>query len=134
MKSREALLRACTFDVAEKRRKLADLEAMIQEFGRMAQDLEQQIDAEHLRTGIRDQGHFAYSSFAKAARKRCDNLYVSVLDLERKLDVARGDLAGAEEELKRLHAAADRTEEERPKSRRGARTRMSSFRPSSRSM
>lgn len=118
MKSRDALVRAASFDLAEKRRKLSDIDQMIGEFRRIAADLEQQIEAEHVRTGVREPQHFAYSSFAKAARKRSDNLLVSVEDLEVKRSVALTDLTAAEEELKRLQLAGERAAEDRPAGRR----------------
>jgi len=118
MKSRDALVRAGSFDLAEKRRKLSDIDGMIAEFRRMAADLEQQIEAEHVRTGVRESTHFAYSSFAKAARKRCDNLLVSVKDLEVKREAAEAEAAAAEEELKRLQLAGERAGDERPAGRR----------------
>jgi len=118
MKSRDALVRAGSFDLAEKRRKLTDIEAMIAEFRRMAADLEQQIEAEHMRTGVREPTHFAYSSFAKAARKRCDNLMVTVADLEAKRDAAQAEVTASEAELKRLQMAGERAAEERPAGRR----------------
>ncbi len=124
MKSREALIRAATFDLAEKRRKVGDIDGMIAEFRRMAQDLEQQIEAEHVRTGVRDVTHFAYSSFAKAARKRCENLVVTIADLQGKREAATLDAASAEDELKRVQLAADRANEERPSAgRRASRNR-----------
>ena len=125
MKSREALIRAATFDLAEKRRKLSDIDAMAAEFRRMAQDLEQQIEAEHVRTGVREVNHFAYSSFAKAARKRCDNLQVTIADLAAKREPADRDVANAEDELKRVQMASDRANEERPSAgRRASRNRL----------
>lgn len=114
MKSREALGRAAAFDLAEKRRKLLDMESLAGEFRRMAQDLEQQIEAEHIRTGVRDTHHFAYSSFAKAARKRRDNLLDTIADLEGKRASAAADVEAAEAELKRVHLANQRAGEERP--------------------
>ena len=118
MKSRDALIRAASFDLAEKRRKLSDIDAMISEFRRMAADLDQQIEAEHARTGVREPGHFAYSSFAKAARKRCDNLMVSVADLQLKREAAEAELTIAEGELKRLELAGERALEDRNAGRR----------------
>ena len=105
MKSRDALIRASTFDLAEKRRKLTDLDGMMAEFRRMALDLEQQIEAEHVRTGVREPTHFAYSSFAKAARKRCDNLIESAADLARKREAAAADVTAAEDDVKRMQLA-----------------------------
>ena len=124
MKSRDALIRASTFDLAEKRRKLTDLDGMMAEFRRMALDLEQQIEAEHVRTGVRDPNHFAYSSFAKAARKRCDNLLESAADLARKRETAAVDVTTAEDDVKRMQLAGERANEERPSAgRRPSRSR-----------
>jgi flagellar protein FliJ len=134
MKSREALIRAATFDLAEKRRKLNDIDAMIGEFRRMAHDLEQQIEAEQVRTGVRDTQHFAYSSFAKAARKRCDNLQVTMADLTAKREPAVSEVTNAEDELKRVQLASDRANEERPSAgRRPSRNRSIGFVTPSRS-
>lgn len=118
MKSRDALVRAGSFALTEKRRKLTDIEGMIAEFRRMAADLEQQIEAEHMRTGVREPSHFAYSSFAKAARKRCDNLMVTVADLEAKREAAQAEVLVSDAELKRLQMAGERAGEDRPAGRR----------------
>ena len=46
MKSRETLIRLKKFQVDEKRRKVAQIEAMIAEFERIATDLDREIKAE----------------------------------------------------------------------------------------
>ena len=74
MKSRENLVRLKQFQVNEKRRQLMQLDMMIAEFDRMAAELEIQIGAEEKKAGITDINHFAYPTFAKAARLRRDNL------------------------------------------------------------
>ena len=74
MKSRENLVRLKQFQVNEKRRQLLQLDMMIAEFERMAGELEVQIAAEEKKAGITDINHFAYPTFAKAARLRRDNL------------------------------------------------------------
>ena len=81
MKSRDNLVRLKEFQVADKRRQLAQLEMRIAEFDRMAAELDAQIGAEERKAGITDQGHFAYPTFAKAARLRRDNLKNSQQDL-----------------------------------------------------
>jgi len=85
MRSREAALRLKRFEAEEKARKVASLEQMIQEFEQMAVDLERQVRAEEERTGIADRAHFAYSTFAKAANLRRDNLLTSIAGLKAKL-------------------------------------------------
>ena len=75
MKSRaESLIRLKKFQVDEKRRQVAQIEMMIADFERMASELDQQIEIEQQKTGISDVAHFAYSTFAKAAIARRDNL------------------------------------------------------------
>jgi flagellar export protein FliJ len=99
MKSRESLVRLKQFQVNEKRRQLAQLDAMIAEFDRMAGDLELQITAEEKKAGITDISHFAYPTFAKAARQRRDNLRDSQADLAKQRSTAETLLAEAEAEL-----------------------------------
>ena len=99
MKSRETALRAKRFEVDEKARKAADLEMMVREFENMANDLNRQIQAEEDRTGIKDPAHFSYSTFAKSARQRRDNLVASVQELRVKLEAAQKERDEAEEQL-----------------------------------
>ena len=68
MKSRESLVRLKGFQVTEKRRQLQQLQSMMSEFERMAKELEAQIGIEEKKSGITDPNHFAYPTFAKAAR------------------------------------------------------------------
>ncbi len=108
MKSRESVARLKRFQVEEKRRHVQQIEGMIAEFERMSADLAAQIKAEQERTGIHDTKHYAYSTFAKAAAQRRDNLEASIGELRIQLDVAAVALDGAEEELAKLEALAER--------------------------
>lgn len=99
MKSRDTLMRLKRFQVEEKRRRVAQIEAMIGEFSRMASDLDREIAAEEHRTGISDCLHFAYSTYARAARNRRDNLRHSAEELRTQLAEASADLAEVTEEL-----------------------------------
>ena len=103
MKSRsESLIRLKKFQVDEKRRQVAQIEMMIADFERMASELDQQIEIEHTKTGISDVAHFAYSTFAKAALTRRDNLLNSASDMRGKLEAAQDGLAEALEDLKKV--------------------------------
>ena len=64
MKSRDTLIRLKRFHVDEKRRQVAQIEAMIADFQRMASDLDREISVEQTRAGIDDPGHFAYPTYA----------------------------------------------------------------------
>ena len=111
MKSRDAVSRLKRFEVEEKRRKVAEIEAMIGDFNQMAQDLDRQIAVEQERAGVSDTNHYAYPTFAKAAIQRRDNLLASAADLEAKLSAARETLAEAFEELKRIELLEERDAE-----------------------
>jgi len=103
LKSRsESLIRLKKFQVDEKRRQVAQIEMMINDFERMASELDQQIEIEHTKTGISDVAHFAYSTFAKAALTRRDNLLNSANDMKGKLEAAQDGLAEALEDLKKV--------------------------------
>jgi flagellar export protein FliJ len=108
MKSRETLIRLKRFQVDEKRRQVVQLETMIAEFERMAKELDNQIQVEQNRTGIKDVTHFAYPTFAKAAMARRDNLVSSAADLKGQLDDARAALAAAFEDLKKVELLEER--------------------------
>lgn len=99
MKPRENLVRLKQFQVNEKRRQLTQLDMMIAEFDRMAAELDVQIAAEERKAGITDVNHFAYPTFAKAARLRRDNLKNSQSDLVHQKQTAESLLAEAEAEL-----------------------------------
>jgi len=108
MKARENLVRLRQFQVNEKRRQLTQLDTMIAEFDRMAGELDVQIAAEEKKAGITDIGHFAYPTFAKAARQRRDNLKNSQNDLVRQRSVAEAILAEAQAELSKAELLESR--------------------------
>ncbi|MFT4078519.1 flagellar export protein FliJ [Rhodomicrobium lacus] len=95
------------FEYEEKRQQVSDLELMIADFARMANDLEQQIKIEQQTSGISDVNHFAYPTFARAAMTRRDNLRSSIAELEKRLDRARQEALDAFEQLKLSEAAGD---------------------------
>ncbi len=108
MKSRDAILRLKRFQVEESRRRVAQLETMIAEFSRMALELNREITNEETRTGNTDPAHFAYSTYARAARARRDNLKNSATDLGSQLEEAKGRQAEAQEELNKAQGLENR--------------------------
>ncbi len=111
MKSRESFIRLKRFQVDEKRRQVVQIETMMAEFERMAAELDEQIVAEQERVGITDVTHFAYPTFAKAARTRRDNLMASRDDLKTQLAAAQDQMAEAVEELKKVELLHERDQE-----------------------
>jgi flagellar export protein FliJ len=135
MKSRDTLIRLKKFQADEKRRRVVQIEAMIADFERMANDLDREIQNEERRAGINDPGHFAYPTYAKAARNRRDNLQTSAGELKGQLEAARAELEAAFEDLKKVEILQDREREaeraeelrreQREMDRVGARMRLS---------
>jgi flagellar export protein FliJ len=101
MRSRDSLIRLHRFQVDEKRRQVVEIETMIAEFRRKEAELEQQILSEQERAGVSDVGHYAYPTFAKAARDRRENLLKSIDGLTAQLETAKDSLAEAFTELKK---------------------------------
>ena len=108
MKSRETLIRLRKFQLDEKRRKVAQIEAMVAEFERMVVDLDREIQAEQDRAGIHDPTHFAYPTYAKAAIQRRENLRRSADELKTQVDEAKAALGEAFEELKKVELLDER--------------------------
>jgi flagellar FliJ protein len=108
MKSRNTLIRLKRFQLNEKRRKVAQIEAMIADFQRMASDLEREIVAEQERVGIHDPTHFAYPTYAKAAIARRENLKRSIDELAAQLDDAKAALQESFDELKKVELLDER--------------------------
>ncbi|MFZ0259494.1 MAG: flagellar export protein FliJ [Pseudolabrys sp.] len=108
MKSRDTLIRLKKFQVDEKRRKVAQIEAMIAEFDRIAGELEREIKVEQDRAGIHDPAHFAYPTYAKAATARRENLRQSTVELRVQLEDAKSALGEAFEELKKVEMLDER--------------------------
>ena len=101
MKSRESLIRLNRFQVDERRRQVAELETMLEEFRRREHDLDQQVQAEQEKAGISDIAHYAYPMFAKSMRDRRENILQSINDVSLQLETAKDDLASAYRELKK---------------------------------
>src|SRR3974390_883295 len=102
MKSRETLIRLKKFQVDEKRRKVAQIEAMIAEFDRIATELDREIKHEQDGAGIHDPAHFAYPTYAKAAIGRRENLKRSIHELRIQLEDAKSALGEAFDDLKKV--------------------------------
>lgn len=99
MKSRDTLVRLKRFQAEEKRRRVVQLNAMIGEFTRMANELDREIGQEERRANIDDPSHFAYPTYARAARTRRDNIFASITELRGQLEEAETQFKEASEDL-----------------------------------
>ena len=110
MKARESALTLKRFEADEKARKVADLEHMVREFEDMAAALHGQVSAEENRSGIKDPAHFAYSTFAKSASLRRDNLRTSADGLRAKFEATQREIAEALEQVARAETSETHAE------------------------
>ncbi|BDV34214.1 MULTISPECIES: flagellar export protein FliJ [Methylocystis] len=99
MKSRDTLVRLKRFQAEEKRRRVLQLNTMISEFTRMSNELDREISTEEQRANISDPSHFAYPTYARAARGRRDNIMASINELRGQLAEAEAQLKDANDEL-----------------------------------
>ena len=104
MKLQETLVRLKRFQVDEKRRRVAQIESMVADFSKIARELEHEITVEEQRAGIFDTSHFAYPTYARAARARRDNLKRSAEELMSQLEDARSRLDEAIADLDKAQA------------------------------
>lgn len=111
MKPRDNLIRAKQFQLEDARRRLAQIEVMVGELMRMAGELDQQIDVEEKKSGVTDPEHFAYPTFARAARQRRDNLLASIDGLAGQRAQAADAVAAAETDLATVVQKAERADE-----------------------
>jgi len=109
MRPRGNLVGLKQFQMNEKRRQLLQLDITIADFDRMGRELDVQINAEERKTGISDINHFAYPTFAKAARLRRDNLKNSQSDLLRQRTAVEALIAEAEAELSKAQMLQSRS-------------------------
>ena len=108
MRPRDTMLRLHRFRTEEKRRQVADIESMINDFMRKYDDLDAAVKFEESRNGVSDPSHFNYSLQAKAARARRDNLMKSIAELKDQLTDARAALDETEQELRRAELLVEK--------------------------
>jgi len=88
----ERLRRSREFEVNQSRLRANQIETMIDQFDRICVDLGQQINAEETRARISNPTHFAYPTYAKAARERRAKLQRSADALRIELDKLRYEI------------------------------------------
>ena len=83
------------FNLSQWRLRAIQIETMIAQFNQICTDLTQQIKDEEARVRIFDQAHFAYPTYAKAARERREKIERSTGALKAELDKLQSKLLGA---------------------------------------
>jgi len=107
MKPRESIIQAKEFQAAALRRQLSQFERMLADLEVIRCELGKQIEAEERRTGIADPSNYAYSTVARAARERRNNLTNTISDLSSRRTAALEELSEIESFFEALSSAGD---------------------------
>ncbi len=101
MKGLAALIRLHTWRLDEKRRELADLQRLEDQFLEDGRRLEAEVAAEQEFAKTSDSGSFSYGGFAVGVIERRKRIEASVAEVRRRIDDKRAEVADAFQELKR---------------------------------
>ena len=93
--NQEHLRRSNEFEVAQNRLRASQIETMIAEFERICIDLGHEIESDEKRARISDPTHFAYPTYAKAARERRAKVQRSADALRMELERLRFEANGS---------------------------------------
>lgn len=114
MKGLAALIRLYRWRLDEKRRELADLQRLEDQFLDDARRLEAEVAAEQEFAKTSDTGSFSYGGFAIGVIERRKRIEASIAEVRQRIDDKRGEVAEAFQELKRYEITqAERLKRER---------------------
>ncbi len=108
------LIRLRTFELDQKRRRLAELEGMKARLEAAVDDLVDTVVKEQSIAARDEEVTFAYGAFAKAAIVRRKSLEASIAEVAQQVEAAADEVAIAYQDLKKLEVAqANRVARER---------------------
>lgn len=110
MKAIQGMIRLHRWQADEKRRELAELEAMRDDLLMRRATLEAEIKSEQSQAQ-EAVVQFAYASYLRSALSRRETLGHSIAEIERNLEIKREELAEAVRDLKKFETAAARRAE-----------------------
>ncbi|HEY8353048.1 MAG TPA: flagellar FliJ family protein [Sphingomonadales bacterium] len=110
MKAIQGMIRLHRWQADEKRRELAELEAMRDDLLARRAALEEEIRSEQSQAQ-EAVVQFAYASYIRSALARRETLGHSIAEVERNLEIKREELAEAVRDLKKFETAAARRAE-----------------------
>lgn len=107
MKGLPTLIRVRTWELEEKRRKLADLEALSAQLDEAVARLDDEVKMEQTIAASSSEVNFAYAPYAAAAIERRRTLQASAEDVKRQIAAAAEEVTAAYQELKKYEVAQD---------------------------
>jgi prefoldin subunit 5 len=107
MKSREGLVRLHRFRVEEIRKRLKSLDDMRADLRKKMTDLELMVQEEQRRAANSDLGRLAFPTFARSVQVRRENIQRTIDEVEKQAATVSEELQGAYRELKKYEMAVD---------------------------
>lgn len=107
MKSREALIRLNRFRVDEIRKRLKSLDDMRADLTKKMTDLETMVQEEQRRAQQSDLGRLAYPTFARSVMARRENIQRTIDEVDKQAATVTEELQNAYRELKKYEIVAD---------------------------
>lgn len=105
MKGLPTLIRLRKWELEEKRRKVADLEALLAQLGEAIARLDDEVEMEQAVATASGEVNFAYGPYAAAAVERRRTLKASQEDVKQQIIAAQEEVAIAYQELKKYEVA-----------------------------
>jgi prefoldin subunit 5 len=107
MKSREGLVRLHRFRVEEIRKRLKSLDDMRADLRKKMTDLELMVQEEQRRAANSDLGRLAFPTFARSVQVRRENIQRTIDEVEKQAATVGEELQSAYRELKKYEMAVD---------------------------
>jgi flagellar export protein FliJ len=105
MKGLPTLIRVRTWELEEKRRKVADLQGLEAQLAEAIARLDDEVQLENQVVSSDTNASFTYGSYISAAIERRRTLDASVEDVRRQIEAAQEDVTIAYQELKKFEVA-----------------------------
>ncbi len=125
MKGLAALIRLHSWRLDEKRRELGDLQRLEDQLLADAQRLEQEVVAEQEVAKTAETGSFSFAGYMVGVQDRRRRIAASIVDVRRRIEDKRAEVAEAFRELKRYEITqAERLKREKAEAERRTQTEL----------
>lgn len=112
------MIRLQKWQVDEKRRQVSDLQDMLAQFERRAEELEAEVRREQKAASLDLAVSYIYGPYAESVLQRRATLRESIVEVESSIEVARDELADLYQELKRYELALEQRQRRQDDKRR----------------
>lgn len=113
----DGIIRLQRWQLDEKRRNLAELEGMRQDFESRLTQLDAELEREKAAAAEGGEGAYGFSEFVGATMGRKQSIRDSILNIDKEIDAARDDVQQAFLELKKLETVDARQQREKKAAR-----------------